>query len=214
LNSRHTHKKTNTKTEGTAVKEVQSRKVLLQDGRSIDYGLIVWSTGFGSNDLIKKLTLKKEGSRLATDPQLRVIRGENPLADVYALGDCATVQGKNHAATAQMAKQKAFYLSKGAFLSYRAPWWHSQHLPVIELKREARGDAPKTDAFEYHHAGAMAYIGGWRALFDAEVKISGFSAWLVWRSAYLSMTVSLKNKILIPMYWFLTFLFGRDTTRF
>jgi NADH dehydrogenase FAD-containing subunit len=67
----------------------------------------------------------------------------------------------------------------------------------------------------------MAYIGGWKAVADvkfpskghSEQKVSGRLAWLVWRSAYFSMAVSVKNKILIPMYWFLTWIFGRDISK-
>lgn len=33
---------------------------------------------------------------------------------------------------------------------------------------------------------------------------------LLYRSAYMSMSVSVRNKMLIPMYWLLTFACGRD----
>jgi NADH dehydrogenase FAD-containing subunit len=42
----------------------------------------------------------------------------------------------------------------------------------------------------------------------------GLSAWIAWRSFYLTNAVTWRNKMLIPMHWFLTFFFGRDTTRF
>ena len=178
------------------MKEVQAGKVVLQDGRKIEYGLLVWSTGFGASDLVQQLTLKKDKERLLTDPHLRVLAADSQvLPDVYALGDCATVENMNHAATAQMAQQKGVYLARS-------------------LNDLAKGSPPAKEGFQYHHAGTLAYIGGWKALFQSEVKVSGFSAWLLWRSAYFTKTVSIKNKILIPMYWFLTFVFGRDTTRF
>jgi NADH dehydrogenase FAD-containing subunit len=67
--------------------------------------------------------------------------------------------------------------------------------------------------------GMLTYIGGWEAVADFSKTrlnkgIKGVLAWITWRSAYLSMSVSWKNKILIPMYWFLTSLFGRDTSKF
>jgi len=68
--------------------------------------------------------------------------------------------------------------------------------------------------FSYVHLGSLAYIGGWKALVDSNIKISGMAAWLLLRSAYFSMTVSLKNKIIIPMYWLLTSIFGRDVSKF
>lgn len=29
-----------------------------------------------------------------------------------------------------------------------------------------------------------------------------FAAWLVWRGAYLTQTISWRNKLLIPIYWY------------
>ena len=42
----------------------------------------------------------------------------------------------------------------------------------------------------------------------------GMMAFLVWKSAYWTKSVSVANKILIPMYWFKSFFFGRDISRF
>jgi NADH dehydrogenase FAD-containing subunit len=44
--------------------------------------------------------------------------------------------------------------------------------------------------------------------------VKGFLAFLLWRSAYWTRSVSVVNKVLIPMYWFKAFLFGRDISRF
>lgn len=41
-----------------------------------------------------------------------------------------------------------------------------------------------------------------------------FFAWIVWRSFYATTTLGWRNKLLVPMYWTLAFLFGRDVTRF
>jgi NADH dehydrogenase FAD-containing subunit len=34
-------------------------------------------------------------------------------------------------------------------------------------------------------------------------KETGKMAWLLWRSAYFTMTLSWRNKILVPVYWFM-----------
>ncbi|KAG6865699.1 hypothetical protein C0991_012515 [Blastosporella zonata] len=92
-------------------------------------------------------------------------------------------------------------------------------------------------AFKFKNFGSLAYIGDWyaflwsvvkgitrisrKAIYDRPgsgdgfmTKESGRLAWLLWRSAYFTMTLSVKNKILVPFYWFLTWIFGRDLTRF
>jgi len=109
--------------------------VKLKDGREIKFGLMVWSTGVGPTDLVKSLTALKQDShhRVITDDHLRVyIRKDgqqNPpktgnnqeeddkesyelLKNVFALGDCATVEKTKQAQTAQVAKQKGYYLAK------------------------------------------------------------------------------------------------------
>jgi NADH dehydrogenase FAD-containing subunit len=65
--------------------------------------------------------------------------------------------------------------------------------------------------------GSMAYVGGWTAVLDMKgvatnepAGNAGPLAWLFWRSAYFTMSVSMKNKILIPGFWFLTWIYGRD----
>jgi NADH dehydrogenase FAD-containing subunit len=46
------------------------------------------------------------------------------------------------------------------------------------------------------------------------VLMNRFFAWIVWRSFYATTTLGWRNKLLVPMYWTLAFLFGRDVTRF
>ena len=81
-----------------------------------------------------------------------------------------------------MANQKAKYL------------WR-------KLNRLGRDRAGATEApFRFHNAGSLAYVGGWRAVYDrtraetARGKEAGRFAWLLWRSAYFTMTLSVKNK--------------------
>jgi NADH dehydrogenase FAD-containing subunit len=73
----------------------------------------------------------------------------------------------------------------------------------------------KVEPFAFQHRGMLAYIGGKKALADTPLwKQGGFFAWLFWNAAYITKLVSLKNKVMIPMYWFKSYLFGRDITRF
>lgn len=44
--------------------------------------------------------------------------------------------------------------------------------------------------------------------------VTGVLAFLLWRAAYWTKQVSIVNKIMIPMYWFKSMLFGRDISRF
>ncbi|CAN6683243.1 unnamed protein product [Malus baccata var. baccata] len=68
------------------VKEVHPKKIVLNDGTDVPYGLLVWSTGVGPSEFVKKLDLPKSpGGRIGVDGWMRVPSVE----DVFALGDCA-----------------------------------------------------------------------------------------------------------------------------
>jgi NADH dehydrogenase len=133
-------------------------------------------------------TDEKTGS-IMTDNRLQLkLLGEgggnkNPeaiLKDVYALGDCAIVEGTLYPATAQVASQKAYWLAK----------------------RLNKGDM-ENSGFTWKNMGVMAYVGNWNALLQGGGSggISGRLAWIIWRGAYLTKSVSWRNKILIPIYW-------------
>ena len=69
--------------------------------------------------------------------------------------------------------------------------------------------------FRYIFMGSMAQLGTWNAVADLNgPKVTGLAAFLAWRSAYWGYQVSVTNKILIPMYWFKSFFFGRDISKF
>ncbi|KAL6710187.1 hypothetical protein ACN47E_009978 [Coniothyrium glycines] len=85
------------------VKEIQSDKILFsqKDEKSakiitkeIPMGFCLWSTGVAQTDFCKRLAAKLDGQNnrhaLETDTHLRL--NGSPLGDVYAIGDCATVQ--------------------------------------------------------------------------------------------------------------------------
>ncbi|GAB1215874.1 hypothetical protein ATERTT37_005072 [Aspergillus terreus] len=83
------------------VKEVRDDKVIFtqqEDGKTvtkeIPMGFCLWSTGVARADLCKKLSDKLDAQNnkhaLETDSHLRLIGA--PLGDVYAIGDCSTVQ--------------------------------------------------------------------------------------------------------------------------
>jgi NADH dehydrogenase FAD-containing subunit len=144
----------------------------------------------------------KSGS-IITDDRLRVklipqssdsdSTSEAIHPDVFALGDCGIIETTTYPATAQVASQKAVWLAK----------------------RLNKGDM-EAGGFTYKNLGTLAYIGNWNALFQGGGggRLQGYLAWIIWRGAYITRTVSWRNKILVPIYWVVNWLFGRDISRF
>ncbi|KAI1866009.1 uncharacterized protein JN550_007987 [Neoarthrinium moseri] len=191
----------------------------------VDAGIVVWSTGLMQNPLVQKLEEKvfrpsliagsadpapevrlhkdaKTGSLLTnTHLNLTVVpsrleqakdTSSSILPDVYAIGDCAIIDGQVLPATAQVASQKASYLAK-------------------QLNK---GTAGTTD-FKFRNWGTMTYLGGWKAIHQSSADdLKGWAAWVLWRTAYLTKSMSIRNKIMVPIYWFISWVFGRDISRF
>lgn len=177
-------------------------------------GMVVWATGLAPNSLARSLSevvLQTHG-RLGTDQCLRLLsRAGSVIPDAYAIGDCSIIQNDPLPCTAQVAKQQAQYL---AGLLQGGLGTVSACTVSDPIPSPGAGPWISPAPFSYRPMGMMAYVGGWRAIADIHHhEVSGRVAWFIWRSVYFSMAVSLKNKILIPIYWFLTWIFGRDIAK-
>lgn len=194
----------------------------------VNAGMVVWSTGLMQNPLVDKLTQKTfdlppagagEGAasgsvRLQKDPKtgsiftdhhlrVHVVPGETAadkcreasataMADVFAIGDCASFTDLALPATAQVASQKATHLAK-------------------RLNKGDLGKAP----FKFTNWGTMTYLGGWKAIHQSSADdLKGWAAWVLWRTAYLTKSMTIRNKIMVPVHWAITWLFGRHISRF
>jgi NADH:ubiquinone reductase (non-electrogenic) len=157
----------------------------------VPFGLLLWSTGNGPTSFVESLQISKDSrARILVDAFFR----SKDYTNIYAVGDCSTIEGSPLPATSQVAQQQGKYLA-GALTRY------ARNRPVRP--------------FRYRHLGMLAYIGGNRALADLEAyKGAGWTTWLFWRSAYLSRIVSFRNKVLVLFDWMKTQIFGRDISQF
>lgn len=127
----------------------------------------------------------KNGNGVSTKPLTYAI-----MRDVFAIGDTASLATTTLPVTAQTANQQAIYLSK-------------------QLNSGALTDT--TEPFSFKNMGIMAYIGRQRGLLQTgndRGNIKGTAAWIIWRGAYMTMSVSWRNKVLIPTIWYVRFFFS------
>ncbi|KAB2603782.1 internal alternative NAD(P)H-ubiquinone oxidoreductase A1 [Pyrus ussuriensis x Pyrus communis] len=193
------------------VKEVHPKKIVLNDGTDVPYGLLVWSTGVGPSEFVKKLNLPKSpGGRIGVDGWMRVPSVE----DVFALGDCAGFLEQTGRpvlpALAQVAERE------GKFLVELFNRIGKQDAGKAFSAR----DIPLGEQFVYKHLGSMATVGGYKALVDLRqskdakgISLAGFLSWFIWRSAYLTRVVSWRNRFYVAVNWATTLVFGRDNSR-
>jgi NADH dehydrogenase FAD-containing subunit len=214
----------------------------------VPFGMLVWSTGVEMTPLIKSLRgIRKDpkGGRLVTDGWLRVIQdapteeGKPPklVKDVYALGDCAVIEGMELPLTAQVASQKGVWMRKwfeslarrGLDRPASAGRQMNERAAPDEVTKDRKVIVPPEDAeaaagapFKFRNYGVLAYLGEWKAIGQGQGRweLKGYArslfsksigdisccffrwfAWILWRTAYLTMTISWRNKLRIPLLW-------------
>ncbi|KAH9813554.1 hypothetical protein DFH28DRAFT_1083404 [Melampsora americana] len=211
----------------TMVKEVGPKTIMAQNERKelieIPYGLLVWATGNTSRDITRKLMAslpehqtQKRG--LLVDDHLRLLGADG----IYALGDCTATA---YAPTAQAASQQGQYLAK-RFNQLAKVEKLEQHLAeakqtsnVQEIESITKTlSRNKLREFKYSHQGSLAYIGSEKAIadlpfFNGNIATGGVATFFFWRSAYVSMVFSFRNRFLVCTDWMKVKLFGRDVSR-
>lgn len=98
---------------GTAVAEVRDEEVATTDGRAFPAAITVWAAGVKGPDFSTHLNvLLNRSNQVLVDGQLRSLTDPQ----IFALGDCSTLQNPDKTAmappSAQAARQQAIYLAK------------------------------------------------------------------------------------------------------
>ena len=141
--------------------------------------------------IISSLPCAKERGRLLVDQFLRV----PDWPDVWSVGDCAFVPdvrnpGKSHPPTAQHA------IREGEVVA--------QNIAAALVGRPLK-------SFSFKTIGLLASIG--RRMGVARIfgfNFSGFLAWWLWRTVYLSKLPGFDKKIRVAFDWTLDLLFPKD----
>ena len=201
----------------------------------IPYGLLVWATGNAVRpvvkDLMAQVPAQKDSRRgLAVNEYLVV----NGCENVWAVGDCAVA---NYAPTAQVASQEGAFLARlfNSLAKTEALESQLSHLSETQAKASSQDErnsifdqikdaqrrlrrVKQIGPFEYSHQGSLAYIGSDKAVADiswlrGNIASGGAWTYIFWRSAYLSMCFSTRNRVLVCVDWMKAKLFGRDVSR-
>jgi NADH dehydrogenase len=132
--------------------------------------------------------------------------GGGILEDVYVIGDCAVMENDTTLPkTAQVAAQQASYLARQL---------NTGHYSNNHNSHNGSSTTPKK-AFRFRNWGTLTYLGSWKAIHQSQAdELKGWVAWVVWRGAYLTKSMSWRNKVLVPIYWVVSWLFGRGISRF
>jgi len=182
---------------GTGVREATGTAIVTSTGEVIGTRTVVATIGNAPMPMVAKLDLPNDRGRVRTDRTLRVEGRTN----LWALGDAALIPLVDAPAaredwappTAQFAVREARRLAEN-----------------VRAVLEGRVPGP----FVYRSKGALASLGGSRGVAEVYgVRLSGFPAWLLWRSYYLSFVPGFATKVRISFQWLLDLVVGRSTVQ-
>jgi NADH dehydrogenase len=176
------------------VVHADSTSITLSDGTIIPTRTLIWTAGTSPHMLLSTLPCEREKGRIRVNEFLEVEKWPG----VWALGDCALIPdpltGGFHPPTAQHA------IREGKTLA-------------TNIVAAIRGGEKRP--FRFRTIGQLASIGhrtGVAKVFG--IKFSGFVAWWLWRTIYLSKLPRFEKKLRVALAWTLDLLFPKDLVQF
>ena len=152
---------------------------------------LVWAAGAAPSPLLKELPVARDKRGAVLVENTLAVPGHTGL---WALGDCAIVPdaktGKSCPPTAQFAIREARTLARNLC---------------------ARIAGEPLQPFHFDSLGTLCVVGHHTACAEIKgYKFSGFFAWFLWRSLYLSKLPGLERKVRVVGDWTIELFFPRD----
>jgi NADH dehydrogenase len=167
-----------------------SEKAVLKSGKEIPSKTLASTVPSALPAVLQKLECQKDKGRLTANSKMELAGYEG---QVWTVGDCAaasTVAGNPVPPTAQHATRAAEMVADNIAAAMRGG--------------EAR-------AFEFEGLGKLASLGHFSAIAEIMgMRVSGFPAWLLWRTIYLMKMPGLNRKVRIGLGWLVALLFRPD----
>ena len=178
----------------TRVTAVTEHGIQLSSGEMIKTEALIWTAGTSPNPVLMSLPCMKDRGRLVVNEMLQVPGHEG----LWALGDCAVVPdpktGRPHPPTAQHALRQGKTLAKNVIAAV-----HNRPLTPFSFKT----------------IGQLAAIGRRTGVANIlGINFSGFIAWWLWRTIYLSKLPRFEKKLRVALDWTLDLLFTKDLVQF
>lgn len=175
---------------GESVQEVAADRVVLRSGETLPTHTVIWCAGIAPNPLIARAPFPVDGRGYILCRRDLQVEG---LENVWAIGDCAVnpdPQGAPYPATAQHAVGQGRHLARNLERALRGA-------PLLPCNLSSRG--------------TLAAIGcrtGVARVFG--IKLAGFPAWFLYRTAYLAKMPGWSRKVRVALDWTIDLLFSRD----
>ena len=178
----------------TKVTAVSEKGIELSNETAIEARTLVWTAGTSPDPILAQLPCERDRGRLAVNEYMEV----PGWPSVWASGDCAAVPdprtGRPYPTTAQHAMRQGKILARNV---------------------EAAISGGDRKPFVFSTIGLLAAIGRRTGVAQIlGVNFSGFIAWLLWRTIYLTKLPRLEKKLRVALDWTLDLFFSKDLVHF
>ncbi|HXW08290.1 MAG TPA: NAD(P)/FAD-dependent oxidoreductase [Vicinamibacterales bacterium] len=179
---------------GARVERVDDDQVTLSNGLCIPASTVVWTAGTAPHPLLSTLPCRLERGRICVNEFLEV----EGWPGVWAVGDCAQVPDRRNGGFCPPTAQHALRQGRVAARNVAAA-----------IKGGSR--AP----FDFGGLGQLAAIGHRTGVAKIlGVTFSGFFAWWLWRTIYLSKLPRIEKKVRVALSWTLDLFFRKDFVQY
>ncbi|MGD2109096.1 MAG: NAD(P)/FAD-dependent oxidoreductase [Phycisphaerae bacterium] len=172
------------------VSEIQPEQVRLTSGDTLATRTVIWCAGIAPNPIVERLPFATDArGYLLTERDLRICG----FPDIWGIGDCAVnpdAEGHAYPATAQHAVRQGKQAAGN-------------------IARVLKGQDPQP--CDIKSRGSLVALGcrtGVARVFG--VKLSGFAAWWLHRTVYLTKMPGVARKLRIALDWTMDLIFPRD----
>jgi NADH dehydrogenase len=181
---------------GTRVTQAAEGTVTLDTNEVIKTKTLIWTAGVAANPILGQLPCSAERGRLCVDEYLQVPEWPG----VWAVGDAALIRdlksGAFHPPTAQHAQREGTTVAQN-------------------ILSDLCDGKPAKRPFSFSTIGQLATIGRRTAVANIlGINFSGFVAWWLWRTIYLSKLPRLEKKVRVAFDWTLDLMFSKDLVQF
>ena len=177
---------------GRRVTQLTPERALLNDGTQLETRTLVWTAGNQPNPLLANLPCERNRAGALVVERTLQVKG---CSHIWAIGDCAQIPNADHDGafyppTAQHALREGRVAAENIAAARRGR-------PLRPFRFRAIGTLVALG-----HRTAVAQVRGW--------KFSGFFAWFLWRTVYLSRLPGLEKKVRVALDWGIDLFFPRD----
>jgi NADH:ubiquinone reductase (H+-translocating) len=175
----------------TRVAGCSPRQIRFTDGTLLDAHTFVWAAGTAPSPLLDLVPVwRNKTGRVEVDATMAA----KDCPGVWAVGDSASIPDVVTGGTCPPTAQ--FALRQGRTLA-------------DNIAATIRGDAPQP--FRFKALGLLAGLGRRSAVAEiCGLRFSGFIAWWLWRTIYLTKLPGFERKLRVAIDWTLDLFFARD----